>query len=229
MRQSEWEKEKAIHILELVQSELYMDMPHFLTALNTLVLKEDERVAVCATNGVYFYYNPLKIIDLFQKNAVFLNRSFLHSVLHCLYSHIWLRKNRVEFIWNVACDIIVEYTLDSMHKKSVSRILSYVRKDVYREIESLTGISCITVYEWLCTRGDIQDLYYEFVVVIILHGLKSKMTKFLNLLLFKKSGRVLPNKHCLIINKKGKIMRMGMPFLCRVYRQRNRNTRFLSF
>ena len=164
MRQSEWEKEKAIHILELVRSELYMDMPHFLTALNTLVLKEDERVAVCATNGVYFYYNPLKIIDLFQKNAVFLNRSFLHSVLHCLFSHIWLKKNRVEFIWNVACDIIVEYTLDSMHKKSVSRILSYVRKDVYREIESLTGISCITVYEWLCTRGDIQDLYYEFVV-----------------------------------------------------------------
>lgn len=48
----------------------------FLTALNTLVLKEDERVAICATNGVYFYYNPLKIIDLFQKNAVFLNRSF---------------------------------------------------------------------------------------------------------------------------------------------------------
>ena len=41
MRQSEWEKEKAIHILELVRSELYMDMPHFLTALNTLVLKED--------------------------------------------------------------------------------------------------------------------------------------------------------------------------------------------
>ena len=32
MRQSEWEKEKAIHILELVRSELYMDMPHFLTA-----------------------------------------------------------------------------------------------------------------------------------------------------------------------------------------------------
>ena len=75
-----------------------------------------------------------------------------------------LKKNRVEFIWNVACDIIVEYTLDSMHKKSVSRILSYVRKDVYREIESLDGLSCITVYEWLCTRGDIQDLYYEFVV-----------------------------------------------------------------
>ena len=30
MRQSEWEKEKAIHILELVRSELYIDIPHFI-------------------------------------------------------------------------------------------------------------------------------------------------------------------------------------------------------
>ena len=44
MRQRDWEKEKAIHILELVRSELYMDMPHFLTALNTLMFKEDECV-----------------------------------------------------------------------------------------------------------------------------------------------------------------------------------------
>ena len=161
MRQGEWEKEKAIHILELVRSELYMDMPHFLTALNTLMFKEDERVSVCATNGVYFYYNPLKVIELFQKNSIFLNRAYLHSILHCLYSHIWLRKNRIEFIWNVACDIVVEYTLDSMHKKSVSRILSYARKDVYHQIEKLDGLSCITVYEWLCTRDDIQNLYYE--------------------------------------------------------------------
>ena len=164
MRQRDWEKEKAIHILELVRSELYMDMPHFLTALNTLMFKEDERVSVCATNGVYFYYNPLKVIELFQKNSIFLNRAYLHSILHCLYSHIWLRKNRIEFIWNVACDIVVEYTLDSMHKKSVSRILSYARKDVYHQIEKLDGLSCITVYEWLCTRDDIQNLYYEFVV-----------------------------------------------------------------
>ena len=164
MRQNEWENEKAVHILELVKTELYMDMPHFLTALNTLVSKEDDHVTVCATNGVYFYYNSVKIIDLFQKNSVFFNRAYLHSVLHCLYSHVWLRKNRIQFIWNVACDIVVEYTLDFMHKKSVSRILSYIRRDVYNQIEKLDGISCITVYDWLCAREDVQSLYYEFVV-----------------------------------------------------------------
>ncbi len=183
-------KEKAIHILELVRSELYMDMPHFLGTLNTLMFKEDERVSVCATNGVYFYYNPLKVIELFQKNSIFLNRAYLHSILHCLYSHIWLRKNRIEFIWNVACDIVVEYTLDSMHKKSVSRILSYARKDVYHQIEKLDGLSCITVYEWLCTRDDLKIYIMNLWWIIIHYGLKKRMKKHLNRLRYKRSGKV---------------------------------------
>ena len=93
MRQRDWEKEKAIHILELVRSELYMDMPHFLTALNTLMFKEDEHVSVCATNGVYFYYNPLKVIELFQKNSIFLNRAYLHSYVS---KHDLKRSNSFE-------------------------------------------------------------------------------------------------------------------------------------
>ena len=78
MRQRDWETEKAIHILELVRSELYMDMPHFLTALNTLMFKEDERVSVCATNGVYFYYlliynrvvDKMKVVYPFYESVI---------------------------------------------------------------------------------------------------------------------------------------------------------------
>ena len=33
MRQRDWETEKAIHILELVRSELYMDMPSFFNSV----------------------------------------------------------------------------------------------------------------------------------------------------------------------------------------------------
>ena len=139
-------------------------MPYFLTALNALTLKSDSKVYMCATNGELFYFSPLKTIELFQKNTVFLNRAYLHSVLHCLYSHIWLRKNRDPFLWNVACDIVVEYTLDSMKKKSISRILSFVRQDVYQKIENLLGISCVSVYDWLLKCEDIPSLYREFVV-----------------------------------------------------------------
>lgn len=164
MRQRDWEKEKATHIFELVKTELYMEMPYFLKALNAFKFESDDNILTCATNGETFYFSSLKMIELFQKNAVFLNRAYLHSVLHCLYNHLWLRKDHNVFIWNVACDIVVEYTLDSMHKKSISRILSFTRKDVYQKLESLSGISCVTVYEWLLTCEDIQSLYFEFVV-----------------------------------------------------------------
>ena len=86
MRQRDWEKEKATHILELVKTELYMEMPYFLKALNAFKFESDDNILTCATNGETFYFSSLKMIELFQKNAVFLNRAYLHSVLHCLYN-----------------------------------------------------------------------------------------------------------------------------------------------
>lgn len=164
MKQTQWLAEKGKQILELVQSELYLDMPYFLTALNSLELKWDENIITCATDGTAFYYAPEKVIDLFQRNSVFLNRAYLHSVLHCLYGHLWLKRGRNVFLWNIACDILVEYTIDQFHKKSVERILSFLRKETYAQIEKLKGISCVCVYEWLMNQKNIKQYYDEFVV-----------------------------------------------------------------
>lgn len=36
---------------------------------------------------------------------------------------------------NTACDIMVEYTIDTMEKKSTKRILSYIRKITYERLK----------------------------------------------------------------------------------------------
>lgn len=164
MKQSRWLEEKGEQILQLVQSELYLDMPYFLKALNSLEFKSDETLTTCATDGMFFYYSPEKVIGLFKHNSVFLNRVYLHSVLHCLYGHIWLNQGRNIFLWNIACDILVEYTIDQFCKKSVGRILSFFRKETYAQIENLKGISCVCVYEWLINQKDVKRYYDEFVV-----------------------------------------------------------------
>ena len=164
MKQSIWLEKKGEQILQLVQSELYLDMPYFLTALNSLEFKSDETVTTCATDGAAFYYAPEKMIDLFKRNSVFLNRAYLHSVLHCLYGHLWLNQGRNVFLWNISCDILVEYTMDQFCNKSVGRVLSFFRKETYAQIEKLKGISCVCVYEWLIDQKDVKRYYDEFVV-----------------------------------------------------------------
>ena len=132
---SEWQEEMSQKIIDEIQCELYLDMPFMKLALSALSPKVNEQLYSMATDGTYIYYNPIRLIDIFKKNGMYLNRAYLHSVLHCLFFHLWTKGERDEFLWNTACDIMVEYTIDTMEKKSTKRILSYIRKTTYERLK----------------------------------------------------------------------------------------------
>ena len=71
-------------------------------------------------------------------------------MLHCLFFHLWTKGERDEFLWNTACDIMVEYTIDTMEKKSTKRILSYIRKTTYERLKKEhIVIAPGALYAWL--------------------------------------------------------------------------------
>lgn len=161
MLQSEWENNMGIKILELTKSEIYLDLPHLLMALNALDFKSDYNIMTSATDGALFYFNPEKMIYLFKKNPVFLTRCYLHSILHCLYSHLWIRNDRMAYIWNIACDIAVEYTLDHLGVPCTSRVLSFQRIELYKTI---SNFSASGIYDYLIGLDDLEEIAKEFYV-----------------------------------------------------------------
>ena len=147
---SEWQEEMSQKIIDEIQCELYLDMPFMKLALSALSPKVNEQLYSMATDGTYIYYNPIRLIDIFKKNGMYLNRAYLHSVLHCLFFHLWTKGERDEFLWNTACDIMVEYTIDTMEKKSTKRILSYIRKTTYERLKKEhVVIAPGALYAWL--------------------------------------------------------------------------------
>ena len=73
-------------IIDEIQCELYIDMPFMKLALSALSPKRvNVQLYSMATDGTYIYYNPIRLIDIFKKNGMYLNRAYLHSVLHCLF------------------------------------------------------------------------------------------------------------------------------------------------
>ena len=147
---SEWQEEMSQKIIDEIQCELYLDMPFMKLALSALSPKANEQLYSMATDGTYIYYNPIRLIDIFKKNGMYLNRAYLHSVLHCLFFHLWTKGERDEFLWNMACDIMVEYTIDTMEKKSTKRILSYIRKTTYERLKKEhIVIAPGALYAWL--------------------------------------------------------------------------------
>ena len=103
--ESEWQEEMSAKIVEFVRHELYMELRYLKLALSQLQLKSDPDLRAFATDGAYLYVAPEWLIGIFEKNAQYLGRAYLHTVLHCIFSHLWIGGNRDRKTWHLACDI----------------------------------------------------------------------------------------------------------------------------
>lgn len=156
--QSEWENEVSQKILRFVKDELYLDMRFMDMVLSGLTCMANENIDTFATDGSYLYYYSGQVIRAFKVNSKFLNRLYLHTVLHCVYGHLWICGERDRTMWDIACDIIVEYTIDVQDKKSLKRPASYIRQQVYERIKnSKEPISAAVVYR------EIYNLEWELI------------------------------------------------------------------
>lgn len=161
----EWQQQVCVQIMEHVKSELFLDFPFMELPLNGLQMQMSDSLKSAGCDGKTFYFSNEFVIRIFKKNPVYLNRIYLHSILHCVFSHLWISSSRNMNLWHIACDICVEYTLDHLEKKSVKRILSYIRKKTYQILEKEYNLSASGIYLYLLNLDSKQllELKNEFI------------------------------------------------------------------
>lgn len=163
--QTEWEEEMAVKILGFVRDELYLDLRFLGVALSALEPKADSQLTTIATDGATLFFSSEQLIRVFRSNDRYLNRLYLHTVFHCLFFHLWIGGGREQRLWNLACDIAVEYVIDRMNKSSTRRMLGWIRQKTYQELEETEkGISAAVIYRLLVGREEeeLQKLQQEF-------------------------------------------------------------------
>ena len=150
MTQTEWENEMCIKILELIQNELYVDFRYLDVAVSALTLTPNDSLRSTATDGISFFFPPEQILRVFRSNPLFLNRAVLHSVFHCIFRQLGIRGSRDPDLWNLSCDIAVEWIIDSFEKKSVKRALSGIRTNIYNDFRQYKiPITAANIYRYL--------------------------------------------------------------------------------
>lgn len=161
----EWQQQVCVQIMEHVKSDLFLDFPFMALPLNGLQMQMSDSLKSAGCDGKTFYFSNEFVIRIFKKNPVYLNRIYLHSILHCVFSHLWISSSRNMNLWHIACDICVEYTLDHLEKKSVKRILSYIRKKTYQILEKEYNLSASGIYLYLLNLDSKQllELKNEFI------------------------------------------------------------------
>ena len=153
--QAEWEEEMSKKILTFVWQELYFDLRFLEPALSAFTYKRMDGLLSFATDGMNLYFSTEWLLRVFEKNSAFLNRAYLHTVFHCLFRQLWQVGNRNVRLFNIACDIAVEYTIDSMDKGSTKRILSWIRTQMYDSLKKEeTGVSAAILYRRLSTYSE---------------------------------------------------------------------------
>ena len=126
--------EVTTDILRNSRNELYLNLRFLDTALSSLAFLPDEQIRITGTDGKMLFFQPDALADLFRKGRVLVNRQYLHSILHCLFSHLWNQKEREPRYWNLACDIAVESVIDGLQIRAVHRPKSALRREIYRSL-----------------------------------------------------------------------------------------------
>lgn len=142
-------------ILTASRTELYMSMRYLFLALNSFKVVRNQKTFYVGCDGETIYYNPLKLSEKYKYNPVLVNRAYLHMVLHCIFRHVYTtNKNTTEELWNVSCDIAIEYLIDHMEYASVRQLVRDVRENVYKNLEKeYPVISAENVYRYLQTQN----------------------------------------------------------------------------
>lgn len=161
-------QEISMDILRNARNELYLNMRFLDVALSSLMFEASGGIHLIATDGQTLKFHPEKLASLFRRGREHVNHAYLHSIIHCLFGHIWNRRKRDEEYWNLACDVAAEYVIDGLMVRAVYLPKSALRREFYQKLrQDGHVVTAERVYRMLCLMHPTQ---------LYLDGLKGEFT-----------------------------------------------------
>ncbi|MCH5252068.1 MAG: metallopeptidase [Lachnospiraceae bacterium] len=122
-------------ILSAARNELYLAMRFLDVPLAGLGYEISPVISSTATDGETLYVQPKYLLSSYEENPVLVNRAYLHNLLHCIFSHLYLPAKESKELWDLCCDICVEAIIDSLSVPCLQKMQSPIREQTYRLLE----------------------------------------------------------------------------------------------
>ena len=148
----------GLRILNQAKIELSLSMRYLSRALDKLSFQMDFNTRRIGTEGEKIHFHPEFIFQLYVESPQKLYRLYMHSLLHCLFRHMFKTEDKEEELWNLATDMHVEYVLDSMDIPLLYRPAYPFRENYFQKLEKeVKSLSAERIYAYLLE----QNLSYE--------------------------------------------------------------------
>lgn len=132
-----------------------------LYAILTEAFEKYSQASASGTDGETFYYDPELFFERYDKEGLrAVNRLFLHTLFHVLYLHMAENPgtDKEAELWNLSCDLVVEYTIDCMHLESLTGTLKPSAQRICAQLWQGEGsLSAEQIYEKLKVQNPDAD------------------------------------------------------------------------
>ena len=161
-------EELARDILRLSRHTLFINLRFMEAAFIRIVTGHDMDTLTMATDGNFLYYNSVHICRQYQKAKEIPARDYLHTVLHCVFRHLFVSPKVDAAVWDLSCDIAVENVINTLNLKSLycerQASQEWLLKDLQKKIPKLTAE---WIYKHFMEEGlsdaDIEQLRRNFL------------------------------------------------------------------
>ena len=120
----------AVRLLECCRDSLLINLRYLDMALNVLTFQPMHGFeGTVTTEGKHMFFDPKRILRVFDedgRSGAANTRLYLHTVLHCVFKHMFVSLTIDTRLWDLACDIAIqgvinELDLPFLRVKNVSR------------------------------------------------------------------------------------------------------------
>lgn len=154
-------------ILTASRGELYLNMRFLDLALSGLSYEMHPSTEFMGTDGIRLFYDPDKLVNRYRQNRILVNRGYLHLVFHCIFRHLWKKRREDPGLWNLACDIAMEFVIDGIQQRCIRIPPSWYRQDFYETLRKKLKVpTAENIYGMLdamrLPEGEREQLEKEF-------------------------------------------------------------------
>ncbi|MBR3068982.1 MAG: hypothetical protein IKG62_02925, partial [Lachnospiraceae bacterium] len=147
-------KEVARDILRLAHHTLFINMRFMEAAFIKIVPDHDMDTLTMATDGKFLYYNSVHICRQYQKAREIPTRDYLHTVLHCVFRHLFISRKVDAAVWDLASDIAVENLINKLNLKSLSCDRQAQQEWLIRDLsKNVPRLSAEWIYKYFMEEG----------------------------------------------------------------------------
>lgn len=123
-------------ILNASRTELYLSMRFMGSALDSLKYTLDLSTRTVGTDAVSIRFNPEFLMRLYLNHPRYLNRLYVHMLLHCIFRHMFASSAHEDGeLFDLCADICTESVLDTMEYSAVLRTHSDFRDCWYEKLK----------------------------------------------------------------------------------------------